>query len=286
MRIVCTALLLLAVVFIVRQLHLSSAPPQRPIEEISTTYLDIAYCGTDNKAQTLDLLIPNEQLLAKNPLLIYIHGGGWKEGDKENSITKEYAVQLANSGLSAATIDYRLSKEATYPAQNEDVSCAVNFLVQNAEKYKFDTKKMILIGDSAGGQLAAMEAIYQHHTYLGVIMAYGVSDLNEQITEKQDTNALSYLGSKATELAKSNSPAFAKSFPNTSFLLLHGTADSVVPVEESKKFANILKKNGVRVEFKAIPNAQHAFLGSGDTSDTMARQLMFAFIFELLSELE
>ena len=256
----------------------------RPINQVSNTFSDIAYCETDNKHQTLDLMIPKSSLRDTNPLLIYIHGGGWREGDKENSITHEYALQLANSGLAAATIDYRLSSEATYPAQNNDVACAVRFLVNNATTYKIDPSKMILIGDSAGGQLAAMEAISRNHEYLGVIMAYGVSDLNEQITQKEDTNAVAYLGSKATELAKSDSPAFAQSYPNTSFLLIHGAADSVVPVQESKDFAKILKQHGVKVEFVNVPNAQHAFLGSGDASDALARKVMFDFIYTLLEK--
>lgn len=250
----------------------------RPITEVAHTFFDIPYCATDNKRQTLDLLTPKEPLFNKSPLIIYVHGGGWQEGDKENSITEEYSIKLANSGLAAATIDYRLSGEAIYPAQNNDVACAVNYLVGNATKYNLDSNRMIIIGDSAGGQLAAMEAISSNHAFLGVIMAYGVSDLNEQIIEKNDMNAVRYLGSKATELAKSDSPVFAKKFPDTSFLLIHGSDDSVVPAKESATFATILRQNGVDVEFVEIPNAQHAFLGTNDDSDKIAQRIMFQFI--------
>jgi len=280
------SLVLVAIIVVHQQIvyyDLENTSKSRPMKDVATVYDDIPYCATDNKYQTLDLLIPKEPAYDKSPLIIYIHGGGWSEGDKENNITDEYASQIANLGIAAATVDYRLSTEVIYPAQNNDVACAVNFLIAHANDYSLDTSKIILIGDSAGGQLAAMEAITGKHEFLGVIMAYGVSDLNKQIIQKDDTNAVRYLGSKATELAESDSPAFAKSFPDTSFLLIHGTADSIVPEQESKDFAKILEKNGVSVEYVAIPNASHAFLGTGDASDEIARKAMFVFIANLLN---
>ena len=257
-------------------------PVNIPLKDVATVYNDLPYCSTDNKYQTLDLLTPKDPAFEKSPIVIYIHGGGWDEGDKDNSITNEYASQIASLGLAAASVDYRLSTEATYPAQNNDVACAVNFLVAQANTYALNASKIIIIGDSAGGQLGAMEAITGNHELLGVIMAYGVSDLNRQITQKNDVNAVKYLGSKATEIAESDSPAFAKAYPDTSFLLMHGTADSIVPAEESKDFAKILENNGVNVQYVAIPDAPHAFLGSGDKSDEIARKTMFTFIADLL----
>ncbi|MES2630661.1 MAG: alpha/beta hydrolase [Patescibacteria group bacterium] len=280
------AISILTVVLINQQIlyqSIDDAAKARPLNEVANINNDIAYCSTDNKSQTLDLITPKEKIYETNPLIIYVHGGGWNAGDKENSITDEYAAQMAELGIVAASLDYRLSSEAIYPAQNEDITCAINFLVTNAHTYEFDVSKMIIMGDSAGGQLAAMEAIAGNHEYLGVIMAYGVSDLNKQITEEKDKNAVEYLGSKATELAESDSPAFAKSYPDTSFLLIHGTGDSVVPAQESKDFANILRKNGVNVEYVPIPNASHAFLGSGDASDRLARKAMLHFIANLLN---
>ncbi len=259
-----------------------NASTNQPLSEVADTFSNLAYCSTTNKYQTLDLLTPKKQLYEKNPLIIYVHGGGWSEGDKDNSITNEYASQLASLGIAAASIDYRLSSEAIYPAQNEDVACAITFLINRAANYQIDAEKLILMGDSAGGQLVAMEAISSHHEYLGVIMAYGVSDLNKQITQEHDKNAVEYLGTKATELAKSDSPAFAKTYPNTSFLLIHGTSDTVVPAEESKDFAKILANNGVDVKYVPINHANHAFLGTKNASDEIARKAMLDFIAQLL----
>jgi len=254
----------------------------KPLDESANIYTDLYYCDTENKNQTLDLVVPKEQPFGPTPLIIYIHGGGWSEGGKENQITDEYAAGMSNLGIAGASIDYRLSNEAVYPAQNQDISCAIDYLLANAEKYHINTKEMILVGDSAGGQLAAIEALNLKHQYKGVIMAYGVSDIWRQITVSHDINAEKYIGTQAKDIAEKASPAFADKYPDTAFLLLHGSADTVVPAQESKDFADRLKREGVDVTYVPFSNARHAFLGSGDNDDKRAAEIMLNWVARLV----
>jgi len=259
-----------------------SSIDDKPLSETADVYEDLFYCGTDDKNQTLDLVVPKERPFGATPLIIYIHGGGWSEGGKENTITDEYAAGMSNLGMAGASIDYRLSNEAVYPAQNEDITCAIDFLFANADKYHFDTENIILVGDSAGGQLAAIEVFSQKHEYKGLIMAYGVSDIWRQITVSHDINAEKYIGTKAKEVAEKASPAFANTHPDTSFLLLHGTEDAIVPAEESKEFAEKLRKEGIKVTYVTFEKAGHAFLGTGNEADKKAALVILEWIANLV----
>ena len=100
----------------------------------------------------LDIFRPEKA--GKYPALILIHGGGWRSGDR----TMEHAMAqcVACHGYVTATVEYRLSPEALYPAAVHDIKAAVRFLRANAKKYNIDPSKMAISGTSAGGQLAAL----------------------------------------------------------------------------------------------------------------------------------
>jgi len=120
-----------------------------------TTYMDIPY-AKEHELQKLDILIPNEGE-GPFPLVVYIHGGGWCFGDKRNIHTIS-ALQLAFEGYAVASINYRLSGVAKWPAQIYDCKAAIRFLRANAKKYNLLTEKIGVIGNSAGGHLTAMLA--------------------------------------------------------------------------------------------------------------------------------
>lgn len=243
------------------------------------THLDVAYCNTKNPSQTLDIYMPpkNDDTV---PLLVYIHGGGWNQGTKVNGIQAEYVSALNDINVGVASVGYRLSTEATYPAQNEDVACAAKHLFDQAGKYKVNAERVFIMGDSAGGHLAAMEVVRDKHDYHAAILAYGVTDLWEQIQNHHDKNAVQYLGARSRELANKNSPYFADLADSPDFLIIHGTADTVVPVSESQRFADKLRKVGVYVEYIPIKGAVHGFFGTGDDSDRQARDAVIPFVTE------
>lgn len=110
---------------------------------------DIKYTSTPEKELLLDLYMPTNAI--KPALMVWIHGGAWSGGSKENPPT-----EFIEHGFALASINYRLSGEAKFPAQIHDIKAAIRFLRANAQKYGFDADKIILWGSSAGGHLAAL----------------------------------------------------------------------------------------------------------------------------------
>ncbi|AKA68768.1 alpha/beta hydrolase [Clostridium scatologenes] len=119
------------------------------------TYLDISYAN-ESKHQKMDIIIPNEGE-GPFPVVVNIHGGAWFFGDKRNVHTRS-SIQLAFKGYAVATINYRLSGDAKWPAQIYDCKAAVRFLRANSAKYNIKTDKIGVIGNSSGGHLAGVMA--------------------------------------------------------------------------------------------------------------------------------
>jgi len=255
----------------------------RDITQISHAYLNISYCNDIDVAQKLDLYTPNSRPFGDTPLLIYVHGGGWRAGNKQNAITKLYAPETVAHGIAFATVGYRLTGTVPYPAQNDDVRCAVSYLVAHAKQYGYDTTKIGIMGDSAGGHLAAMESLNPTEVvdYRAVIMLYGVSDLWNQIANYHDRNAVKYLGEKTKQLADKASPYHANLKNAPPYLIIHGMGDTIVPANESASFAEALEQQGVSVTYLPVIGASHAFVG-GDYHETFVRSRIMQFLLDHL----
>lgn len=249
---------------------------------------DINYCNSTNPAQELDLFMPRHQGGVNTPVVIHVHGGGWMNGDKVNEIEQRYAPLLTQQGIAVATLSYRLSDEATYPAQNDDIHCAVTFLNDNADKYGLDMSRIGIMGDSAGGHLAAMEALRAdtRDQVKGVLMLYGVSDLWEQIAQLNytDTNAIHYLGQRDEDLAHQASPIYADLDNAPPFLLIHGTADTVVPASESANFSAKLIEHHNEASYMPVIGAGHGFIGGSDIHEQRVRGPIVDFFTDRLLE--
>lgn len=228
-----------------------------------TTYLDIPYAN-EHELQKLDILIPNEEQ-GPFPLVVYIHGGGWCFGDKRNVHTIS-ALQLAYEGYAVATINYRLSEVAKWPAQIYDCKAAIRFLRANAEKYNLIADKIGVIGNSAGGHLTGMLATtggmpefedlsMGNEKYSSSIQAaaiwFGVFDFTSNEShyiELSGTNE-GYLEGKSTidnlfgfnitsdnEIVKNASPITHIHKDMPPILLQQGTSDLQVPYLQSIDF--------------------------------------------------
>ncbi|MDB5177392.1 MAG: alpha/beta hydrolase [Candidatus Saccharibacteria bacterium] len=252
---------------------------ERDTSKLTTFYDDVQYCNDKNLRRQFDLYVPKDQRFGKSPLVVYVHGGGWSEGDRNNTIQKLYTPELAAWGIGIATIDYRLSGEAPYPAQNDDIHCAMKYLVDNSKKYGYDKTKIVIMGDSAGGHLAAMEALRKTDEveFKGVIMLYGVSDLWNQIENYADKNAVKYLGDRAKETADKNSPLYANLSEAPPFLIVHGTNDTIVPSSESQAFYDKLRSKGISATYIPVAGASHAFIGSDSFHEQLVRDRIMQF---------
>jgi len=119
------------------------------------TYEDVSYDSRFD-ATKLDLYLPDDDAAAR-PAVMLIHGGAWIAGSKSNM--RGMAKRLARSGYAAASIDYRLAPEGTYPRMFQDVGCALAFLQKNSARYHIDPERIALLGYSAGGHLTALLAV-------------------------------------------------------------------------------------------------------------------------------
>lgn len=127
-----------------------SQPVQRKTPDGTTVHRDLAYVSGGHERQKLDLYLPKDG--TNLPLIINIHGGAFKAGSKENGVPLEYLTQ----GCAVASINYRLSQHAIFPAQIEDCKAAVRWLRAHASEYRLDPNRFAAWGSSAGGHLAAM----------------------------------------------------------------------------------------------------------------------------------
>jgi acetyl esterase/lipase len=129
----------------------ATPPPNPPIQK---EHLDISY-ATGSNAQKLDIFLP-DTIKSKNPVLVWIHGGGWKGGDKSEFRNSNRLTELKKRGYAVVVINYRLSGEAKFPAQIYDVKAAIRWIKANAATYNFNADKVGVWGSSAGGHLSAL----------------------------------------------------------------------------------------------------------------------------------
>ena len=278
----------------------------------AATYSNIAYASA-SPSEVLDLWTPTTGT-APFPLVVFVHGGAFKGGDKAMEAGNVASV-LAN-GYAAASLDYRLSGEAPFPAAVQDVKAAVRFLRANAAKYGLDPDRFAAWGESAGGNLVAMigttgdQATNLDDPALGnagvssavqgVVDWYGPTDFlqmdgefaaappaacNGQVQshDPADSPESAYLGAAiqtVPDRAKAANPiayvATAKKLP--AFSIAAGDADCMVPNQQSQVLQGALKAAGATSTFALVPGAGH-----GDqaitTSQTPVALAMLASVF-------
>jgi len=229
---------------------------------------DLVYKRINGRALTLDLYCP-QKASSPSPVILWIHGGGWSHGRKEQHSP---AVSFLTDGYAVASIDYRLSGEAPFPAQIEDCKAAVRWLRANAAKYNLDADRIGAWGHSAGGHLSALlgtsagvqelEGNGDNMSYSSRVQAVcdvsGPADLLRLYYDASDgstgkrTKATSYidalLGGPADQnktKAMAASPITYVSKDDPPFLIIHGKNDSSVPASQGELLAAALKAAGV-----------------------------------------
>jgi len=242
-----------------------------------TAHRDLAYVSNGHERQKLDLYLP-EKAEGPLPLIIWIHGGGWQSGSKENCLPLRSGFVL--KGYAVASINYRLSGDAPFPAQIEDTKSAIRWLRAHAKEYRLDPDHIGVWGSSAGGHLVALagtsggeksfdvgEILEVSSRVQAVCDFYGPTDLNAFVATpgyerhaKADAPEVKLLGGTIQDnpdkVARLN-PVTYVSPDDPPFLILHGDKDPVVPIGQSRLLLEALQKAGVAVEFKVVEGAGH-----------------------------
>ena len=231
---------------------------------------NLVYSEPKGSPQMLDLYLP-EQATSPLPVVVWVHGGGWKNGSKENP---RHAAWLATKGFAVASINYRLTSEAQWPAQIDDCRASVRWLRKNARKYGLDTEHIGAFGSSAGGHLVALMGTHPYADESSRVQAvcdwFGPSELltmppnmvangrtEEQVAKSNGAILLGATVKDVPKLAKEASALDNVSAGDAPFLIMHGSEDPGVPIEQSRKLHAALVKAGVPSEFHIVIGAGH-----------------------------
>jgi acetyl esterase/lipase len=243
------------------------APAARPKINV---HHDLRYRDGPSGQWRLDLAVPVATNGKPRPAIVVIHGGGWLEGDKSSFASRAHGVpgnieDFAELGFVAATINYRLSGEAIFPAALDDCKCAVRWLRAHAKEYGVDTKHIGAYGNSAGGHLALMLAMtgeeagskgdMPYRSESGGVQAAvsdsGPLDLVYQYRHETLRQVVSQFMGGAPEgeraaLYHKASPANLLKADTPPLLLLYGGADEQVPVETADRFVTESGRVGLK----------------------------------------
>ncbi|HWD89428.1 MAG TPA: alpha/beta hydrolase [Mucilaginibacter sp.] len=241
-------------------------------------YSNVAYAGDTLKKHLLDIYEPAETK-DSYPLIIWIHGGAWMSNDKyaDMSYMKQTLKAFIDSGYAVASIDYRWSTTAVFPAQMQDCNQAIDFLYKNAQWYRLDKKRFALIGFSAGGHLANLLGLSNNNTVkyfyadgvkpefkIRVVLDfYGPSNFFtlKGNDSKDPRNPITLLlgGTVADkpDLAKEASPIAYIDKHDPPFLIVQGEKDESVNPDQSTSLNSRLQSAGVTSEVIIVPGAPH-----------------------------
>ena len=255
---------------------------------------DIPYKIIEKDTVKLDIHLPKQNIYDKSPVVVFIHGGAWAQGDKEIKYhyTEGIKDTLQENGYTVVAINYRLvSKTVDIEEQLNDCKDAVRWIADNAKKYNFDTENIGLWGESAGAHLSLMVACTANQskefpTIRFILDNFGPTDLNKVLK----TNA-SWLTKKTYKLLlpklydirdklivamtsfdinthKEEAIAVARQYspiehlqtaPKTPILILHGNRDFIVPFKQSKKLHRELNKLSVTNKLIKVKKGNHGF---------------------------
>ncbi|MGE3819033.1 MAG: alpha/beta hydrolase fold domain-containing protein [Isosphaeraceae bacterium] len=248
---------------------------------------NVPYAPTDNPKHRLDLLLPRkpqgDRLL---PVVIYIHGGAWRGGDRKGGFGA-LGPLVASGDYAGVTASYRLTDEATWPAQIHDCKAVVRWVRANASKYHLDPNKIAAMGSSAGGHLVAMLGtsgdvaalegnVGPHHGVSSEVQCvadlYGPAELSRMGLfpssmdhEADDSPESLLIGGpllKNPDAARAASPVSYVSADDPPFLIIHGTKDDVVPYDQSARLHDALHKAGVQTTLIPVERGGHGNFGN------------------------
>lgn len=243
----------------------SDMTPDGPM--VARDILNEAY-GAETR-QNLDVFLPAGRSTESTPLLIYIHGGGWIDGSKEEFLQFKEALQVSFPDYAFVAINYRLFDFATnanrFPTQENDVIKAINYIKSKTNEWDI-SNQLILAGASAGGHLALLHG-YKHQQ-IGNIKAVIAFFPPTDLASLYSFNLLTQLGLNGllNGSPQDRSTAYLESSPSNYVraavvptIIFHGTSDTVVPVWQSDIFTEKLKGASAIYEYKRIENQGHGF---------------------------
>jgi acetyl esterase/lipase len=256
---------------------------------------DLTYGKGADAELKLDLAMPKLGV-GPFPAVAFLHGEGWRAGNRQQM--NHFIEGMARMGYVAITVEYRLVPTARFPAQIEDCKAAVRWLRANAEKYHVRADRIGVVGFSAGGYLASMLGVTgkedgfeglggnpeQSSRVQAVVSFFGPTDFSARDWPRdlEEEVIAPFLGGSFADkpdFYRMASPINYAPADSPPFLFLHGTDDKLVPIDQSMRLAEKLRKLGVPTQMVALEGEGHGF---SDAGNQKAMQQMLDFLRERL----
>lgn len=229
---------------------------ERPAPQNIKIEKDVEYKNVNGLSLKADVYYPSDPS-KKYPGIAMVHGGGWISGSKENE--KFMAMELASKGYVVIAIGYRLADVAKYPAGVEDIETGIEWLKKNHQKYSLNKKKMVVLGESAGAQIATLVGVKKKNKIQAIVNVDGiVSFIHPEAEEStyaafwlngdKDVNLKNWKDASPLEFVDENTPPTL--FINSSQPRFHAGRDDMM-----KK----LKYYNIPTEFHEIKDTPHSF---------------------------
>ncbi len=238
----------------------------------------LVYAAPGGHELRVDILYPSAPPpKAGYPLIISIHGGGWVQGNRSQDLLLR---PLVEHGYALASIDYRLSTRAKFPAQIDDARSALDWLIANARSLKLDAGNIGVTGASAGGQLAlllGLDPARKPNPIKAICAFYPPTDLVAIIPaekhDRPDNLVAQLLGGpigKHLALARAGSPLTHAGASSPPVLLIHGDKDRLVPIEQSRLLDRALRAAGAKSHIIVYEGKAHGFELRSETVEAIA----------------
>ena len=237
---------------------------------------DVIYTQPENGTNlTMDIYFPSMTNSPAHPVVMYVHGGGWRMGDKDMLSIMAGPAELLRRGYVVASINYRLAPAFKFPTMLEDAKCAVRFLRAHAKSYGLDADHIGVMGDSAGGHLVILLGLTdasagfegkgwtnESSRVQAVVDLYGPSDFRLGPTNTDTFAGRLFMDAFGPTNATDNiitraSPIMYVSSNAPPFLIFHGSKDPLVNIEQSKSLFERLRTAGDDAQFVVITNYSH-----------------------------
>lgn len=239
----------------------------------------IVFAAVDGHPLRLNVVRPAVRDSAPVPAVIWVHGGGWVEGDYNNGTAWWCCPLIARAGFVALSVEYRLSPEAVFPAQIHDVKSAIRWTRAHAAALGVDPNRIGIWGHSAGGHLAALAGVsgdlpelegtagltgYSSAVQAVVAGSPPTDFLADDDGQESNEEVMGYviglfggIEPEKRELMRLASPVAHVTRNAPPMLIVHGDADDVVPVSQADELVAALRDAGVHVEYERLPGADH-----------------------------
>jgi acetyl esterase/lipase len=261
-----------------------------PFGLYGSSLIDQTYCTPEGSPQKMDIYFPASG--GPWPVLVFVHGGSWTRGDKDEAA--EMQKSMNEQGYALVSINYRLYPTVRFPAMIEDVKCAIRYLRANASQYNIDSTRIAVRGDSAGGHLVSLLATSdqtagwdageysdQSSRIQAAIVLAPATDFSQEFSN-DDIQMLVYVAF-GTKNIPAASPITHITSDDPPFLLIHGNRDPVMPFEQSQSMYDALQKAGVPSQLVVVENADHSLTApDGSAKPTLAE--IDQFILDFLAK--